>query len=262
MSDLEKFASENSKNKNKVNKFTTLNLAVGTPVPAGFTLLALVAVTNIILTEFGIGTQNGELRDSVALIGIIVPAILVFAAYRLLSKSKNQYDITVRAVLLHYLSCSIRSYQDGEYEEVVRYLKKFEDYNMKKSTPLLHPAYRYRFYEYIDLLEDSDLQKQQEILNESFTENLSAVINNISSNENVDIKIPKEETDRPDRNSDLRILIAELSNAINIRWLKYISGLIFPLLAGAVYLIWGRDSAVLVLMAFPILQFLFSDPPE
>ncbi|MUV50208.1 hypothetical protein [Haloarcula sp. CBA1122] len=258
MGDIEKFANENSHDKNKVNKFTTLNFAVGTPVLAGFTWITLAVIINLILTEFNIGTRNGDLQDSVSLIGIIVPFILVFAGYRLLSQRKSQYDITVRDVLLHYLSLSIKSYQDGDYEDVVRYLKKFREYSLSKSTSLLHPAYKYQIYEYIELLEDSDPQKQEEILDETFVENLSKVIDNISSIDDADLRIPKKETDELDHTSDVRILVSELSEAITIRWLKYTSGLIFLLLAGAGYLIQGRNTALLILTAFPILQFLFS----
>jgi|GEM_PF-4401210 len=258
MDELDNFVEENRQDKDKVNRFTTLNSAVSSPIPAGAIWFILAVSINYILAEFSIGTQNGELRDPVAWAGMIIPLILVFGAYLLLLQRKSHYHINNRDVLLHYLSLAIEYHQDGDHKNVVRYLKKFREYDSGTSTSLIHPIYQEQFHEYIDLLENSEPQEQDEILAETFCENIRSVIDNISSADSVDIIIPKEEKDEPTNSSGIRILVDEISEAITVGWLKQASGLIFLLVAIVSYFIWGPTPALVILGAFPVLRSLFS----
>lgn len=212
----------------------------------------LVSILNLENTYFGIS-------DFPSLVSFIFAIVISISLYRIFSQKISTLDFTDREIAYHYLASAVASHQKSdEYSQTIEYLDKLQNYVDKKDQSILHPNRQRELDEYINLILDSENDRRKRIIDQSLEKNLSIIIDEIEQAETDKLTIPAEDKKSKTVPSRSAVILEAISESITYDRLKLFSGVAVLAIAGVGYTLVGRDTALLILAAFPVLQFLFA----
>lgn len=236
----------------RVLKYVTSNFFVAIYFSTAFLgwLFNSIATKILLIQEQQFGIPGFTLLLSLTLgLGISVAIYLIFKNQRV------KLDFSEREVAYHYLASAITAYLDDDLQRVMDYLVKFQDY-VGEDRPVLHPARQEELNEYIDAISNSPQAERNEILHNTFKENISLVVSDISRIEEAEMDIPSVMGATSDEPSTPEVLIEAIVESISLNPVKLLFGVLVLGAAIGAYITGGTTVALIILAAFPVIQYI------
>lgn len=258
---MDDFVSEYSRDDADAKRYRVLRYLTGDTLLTIYLYSIIFSLLIYSILVPGIGLENTYfgINDFPLLLSIIIGIILSLSLYRVFTQKINTLDFTDREIAYHYLSSAVASHQKpNEYSRTVEYLDKFQNYIEKKDLQILQPNRQRELNEYINLILDSENDRREKIIDQSLEENLSIITEEIQEGETDKLIIPTEDDQSETVPSRSAVVLETIVESITYDRLKLFSGITVLAIAGIGYTVVGRDVALLILAAFPVLQFLFT----
>ena len=249
---MEEFIDRYESDPTKIKKYHDLSK----PLEKQFIFVYMVVIlTGTLLSLMIYAIPGISPGDNVIPLVIIGGAIMTpFAIIRIFQNKIIDLELDDTNVTYHYLASAISSYShDSNIEGTYDILLELKNHLSNKVV--LHPKRQYELEKYIESLENAHYGELEHIMGETFLENMGTMVSEILEKENEGLKIP--ESKQVDEYPPTYIVWFEaINDSITSDKLGVGFALIVIVLAGVGYATGGAEVAVVVLAAFPVLQFL------
>lgn len=188
----------------------------------------------------------------------VISIIISIGIYRIFIRQKEQFGLNTRLAAYHYLASAINEFQESNPEKAREYLLEFLDYAGASKRQVLHPDRQNQLAKFIQIIEDSNTRELERQMAENFSYNMEQIIEDTTLVYEKQLKIPTSTGKSEKLPSKPRIIIDALANSLSYSTLQSAAALAVIILAIIGLIIGGTQIALIILAAFPVIQFTLS----